>query len=140
VPLPARPRERGDERLNGLFPHLALLAYARPEGMELHRSLTFAEPQLDAAAGEEVERRHTLGDTDRVIGRELDDPVTEPDAPGALARRAEEHFGRRAVRILLEEVVLDAPRVVEAEAIRQLDLRERVLEQLVLAVLLPRAW
>jgi hypothetical protein len=34
------------------------------------------------------------------------------------------------VRVLLEEVVLDLPHVVEAELVGQLDLVERVLDQL----------
>src|SRR5690606_18357688 len=37
-------------------------------------------------------------------------------------------------------VVLDLPDVVEAELVRELDLLERVLEQPVLAVLVPRPW
>jgi hypothetical protein len=107
--------------------------------MQLDGALALAEPQLDAAAREEIQRGHALGHADRMIGRKLDDPVAQADALRALARRAQEHLGRRAVGVLLEEVVLDAPRVVEAEAIGQLDLRERVLEQLVLASLLPGA-
>ena len=58
---------------------------------------------------------------------------------GALARRGEEHLGRRGVAVLLEEVVLDLPGVVVAEPVGQLDLVERVLEQLVLVVSLPTA-
>ena len=46
--------------------------------------------------------------------------------------------GAERVRVLLEEVVLDLPDVVDAEPVGQLDLVERVLEQLVLAVLGPR--
>jgi hypothetical protein len=43
------------------------------------------------------------------------------------------------VRILLEEVVLDLPRVVDAKPVGQLDLAERVLEELELAAFRPRA-
>jgi len=43
-------------------------------------------------------------------------------------------------RVLLEEVVLDLPGVVDAEPIGQLDLCERVLEQTLLATGLPGAW
>ena len=38
----------------------------------------------------------------------------------------QEHLGRRGVRVLLEEVVLDLPDVVEAEPVGELDLLERV--------------
>ena len=61
-----------------------------------------------------------------VAGRGLDDPVTQADVLGALATCAEEHLGRRGVAVFLEEVVLDLPHDVEAEAVRQFDLLERV--------------
>ena len=47
----------------------------------------------------------------------------------ALAGRGEEHLGRRGVAVLLEEVVLDLPHVLDAEPVGQLDLLERVLDQ-----------
>jgi hypothetical protein len=72
-----------------------------------------------------------------MVGGELDDAVAEADAPGALAGRAQEDLGRRGMGILLQEVVLDLPGVVVAEPVGQLDLGQRVLEQLVLAALRP---
>src|SRR4051812_30673969 len=69
--------------------------------------------------------------------RGLHDAVTEPDALRALRSRGEEHLGRRGVAVLLEEVVLDLPHVVDAERIRELDLLERVLDQLVLGTFVP---
>src|SRR5439155_5025873 len=71
--------------------------------------------------------------------RQLHDAVPEADVPGALRRGGEEHLGRAGVRVLLEEVVLDLPRVVEAEPVRELHLVEGVLQQPVLVVLTPRA-
>src|SRR5262245_12532645 len=73
-----------------------------------------------------------------MIGGQLDDPVSEADAACALAGGAQEYLGRRAVRVLLQEVVLDGPRVVEAQPIGELDLPQRVLQDLVLALLAPR--
>ena len=55
----------------------------------------------------------------------------------ALRRGREEHLGRARVRVLLEEVVLDLPRVVDADRVGVLDLLERVLDQLVLGIRLP---
>src|SRR4051794_4107649 len=75
----------------------------------------------------------------RLIGGELHDAMAQPDALGALAGRAQEDFRRRRVRVLLEEVVLDLPRVVVAELVGELDLAERILQQLVLALRAPRA-
>ena len=116
-----------------------IVAHALTERMELYRPLSLAEPELHAPAREEIERRHALGHANRVVGGELHDAVAEPDALRALARGAEKDFRRRAMGVLLEEVVLDAPRVVEAEPIGELDLRERVLEELVLATFRPRS-
>ncbi len=45
--------------------------------------------------------------------------------------------GRRGVAVLLEEVVLDLPHVVEAQRVGELDLFEGVLEQAVLRAVLP---
>ena len=43
------------------------------------------------------------------------------------ATAGEDDLGRRAVRVLLEEVVLDRPDVVEAELVGQAGLLERVV-------------
>ena len=64
--------------------------------------------------------------------RDLDDAVAEPDALGARRRGGQEHLRRGRVRVLLEEVVLDLPDVVEPEPVGQLDLGQRVLQQRVL--------
>ena len=60
--------------------------------------------------------------------------VAEANAFGALAGGSQQHLGRRAVAVLLEEVVLDGPDAVEAESIGKFDLIERVLVQLVLVI------
>src|SRR5262245_47302525 len=73
-----------------------------------------------------------------MVGRKLDDAVAEADAPGALAGGAQEHLGRRGVRVLLQKVVLDNPGIVVSEPVGQLDLGERVLEDVVLALFGPR--
>ena len=70
--------------------------------------------------------------------RRLHDAVTEADALRALRRGGEEHLGRAGVAVLLEEVVLDLPHVVDAQPIGELALLERVLDQRVLGVFLPR--
>ena len=63
--------------------------------------------------------------------------MAEPDVLAALTRRREEDLGRRGVAVLLEEVVLDLPDVVDAQAISQLDLRQRILEQAMLGAFRP---
>ncbi len=64
--------------------------------------------------------------------------MAQPDAAGALAGRGEEHLGSRGVRVLLQEVVFHLPDVIDAHPVGQLDLFERVLQQPVLVVGLPR--
>ena len=72
-------------------------------------------------------------------GRQLDDPVPQADPLGSLARRREEHLRRARVRVLLEEVVLHLPDVVEPEAVGQLDLVERVAQEALGRSILPGA-
>ena len=91
--------------------------------MQLGRPGRLAHAEIDAAARQQVERRDALGDAVRLVGGELDHAVAEPDVLGALAGGAEEHLGRRGVRVLLEEVMLDLPGVVVAEPVGELDLR-----------------
>ena len=72
-------------------------------------------------------------------GRQLHDPVAQADVLRALGGGRQEDLGRRGVRVLLQEVVLDLPDVVDAHPVGDLDLVEGVLEQLVLVALaLPR--
>ena len=94
---------------------------------------------LHPAVGDEVEGGEALRDARRVVvaGRHQDDAVPEADPLRALGRGGQEHLGGRGVRVLLEEVVLDLPGVVDAEPVGQLDLRERVLEQALLAAVVP---
>src|SRR5687768_15303173 len=70
-------------------------------------------------------------------GRELHDPVSEPDSLRALAGGGEEDLRGRGVRILLQEVMLDLPDAVEAGTLRHHYLLQRVLQQAPLGVLAP---
>jgi hypothetical protein len=106
--------------------------------VELSRSRRLAHAEIDAAARQQVERGDALGDSVRLVGGELDHAVAQANALGALAGGAEKNLGRRGVRVLLEEVVLDFPGVVVAEFVGELDLGERVLQELVLALGPPR--
>src|SRR5205807_5882861 len=130
-PIPAGTREHRDQRLDRLLPHVPPLPDTTAEGMGLDRPLPLPEAELDAAAGEEVERRDPLGDADRMVRRELDDAMAQSDPLGPLAGGPEEDLGRGGMGVLLEEVVLDHPGVVVAEPVRELNLGERVLEDLV---------
>ena len=65
--------------------------------------------------------------------------MAEAHVLGALTARGQEHLGRRRVAVLLEEVVLDLPHVLDAERVGELDLVERVLDELVLGAVVPGA-
>ena len=110
------------------------------EAAELGLARRLARAELDAAVRHEVERRDALRGAGGVVvvRRRLDDAVAEADVLGPLAGRGEEHLGRGGVRVLLEEVVLDLPHVLDAELVGELDLLERVLDQLALGVVGPR--
>src|SRR5712692_5874126 len=64
----------------------------------------------------------------------LDDAVAKPDAAGALARGGQEDLRRRGMRVLLKEVVLYLPDIVDSRLVRQFDLLKRIGQQLVLVV------
>src|SRR3954447_13526904 len=106
--------------------------------MQLGDRRTFADAELDATVADQVEGRDPLGHSGGMVRRQLHDAVTEADVLGALAGRREEDLGSGRVRVLLEEVVLDLPRVVVAKLVGQLDLVERVLHELVFAARAPR--
>ena len=52
--------------------------------------------------------------------------MADPDPPGLGGDRGQHHFRRRAVRVLLQEVVLDAPDPVESQLVGQPGLLEGV--------------
>jgi hypothetical protein len=62
------------------------------------------------------------------LGHAHDGAVTDAHACGLRGDRGEHDLGGRAVRVLLEEVVLDRPHPVEAELVGQPRLLERVVE------------
>jgi predicted GNAT family N-acyltransferase len=72
-----------------------------------------------------------------VVGNHLADAVTEPDTARLRGRSREEHFRRRGMGIFVEEMMLDFPRIVVAELVRERDLGERLMEQALLVALLP---
>ena len=123
------------------FPHRALLLGVDHEPAELGLRRRLAGAEVGPAVADEVEHRDALGDTRGMVERRrrLHDAVAETDVLRALRRGREEHLGRARVRVLLEEVVLDLPRVVDADRVGVLDLLERVLDQPVLGVLGPRS-
>src|SRR5262245_14074600 len=62
----------------------------------------------------------------------------DADILGTLGHCAVEHLRRRTVGVFFEEVVLDFPDVVKAEAVGQLDLRQRLPVGIVFTAFMPR--
>ena len=126
--------------LGGLERERALLLGRDVEAVDLVARRALAEAELDAAVRQEVERGERLGDARRVIvvGDDLADAVSEPDALGARRGRGQEHFRRGRVRVLFQEVMLDLPREVDAELVCEHDLLDRFVQQAVLLPVGPR--
>jgi hypothetical protein len=99
------------------------------EAFELQTSCAAAGAEVDPAVADQIEYRGGLGTPHRVVVRLGHEPhaVTEADALGAARDRAVEHLGIRAVRVLLEEVVLDRPEGMPTHPFREDRLLECVL-------------
>ena len=104
VVLPALLPEHRQEAAHGVLPHGPLVAEAPVERVQLGDAAALADAELDASVADQVERADPLGDSRRVVRRQLHDAVTEADPRRPLARRAEEHLRRRRVAVLLEDV------------------------------------
>ena len=83
-----------------------------------------------AGARKDIEESRSLGDTNGMIhfryanhGR-----MADADLIGLHRRRGQEEIGRRAMRVLLQKMMLDRPRRVEAKLVRESDLLERILD------------
>src|SRR5258708_21645773 len=133
--LDEHPRDRAER----LLPHRALVRSRNlePAQLQLRRRLSGAE--LDAPAAHQIERGDPLCHPRRMIVPRWQqcNSVTEPNLLRPLTRRGQEDLRRRRMRILLEEVMLDFPHMIDAELVRELNLIERVLEQLQLRALFP---
>src|SRR4030095_11923407 len=73
-----------------------------------------------------------------VLRNDVPDTVSEPDVFCPRGACGKEHLRRRRMGIFLEEVMFDFPRIIDTEAIGDLDLLERVVEQLLFSTVGPR--
>ncbi len=62
------------------------------------------------------------------LGNADDRAMADPDALGLRRHGRENDLRRRRMRVLLEEMVLDAPHRVEAQLVGQTGLLERIVE------------
>ena len=129
-----------DDVLERLLPHRARVLRVDAEALELGARRRAAGAELDAPVGEQVEHRDRLRGAHRVVvrPRQQAHAVAEPQPRRLGGDVPVEDLGVRAVRELLEEVVLDRPQAVEARLLAEHGLLDDVLVRLVLAVAAPR--
>ncbi len=108
-----------DDVRHRFLPHPPGLVGLDAEALELGSRRRAPGAELDPSPGDEVEHRGRLGRADgMVVGlRREAHAVAEAHALGQGGDGAVEHLGVRAVRVLLEEVVLDGPERVEADLV-----------------------
>src|SRR5713101_5471203 len=68
----------------------------------------------------------------------LHDSMAQSHVLRTRGTRRKKYLRRRGMRILLEEVMLGRPDIVEPDSIREFHLLERILQQLVLGLRSPR--
>ena len=102
--------------------------------------LALADAEPRPSARHQVEHGHRLGRARRmvVVGDDLTDAESDADLLGLGRQRCQEDLGRRAVRVLLEEVVFDRPRMVEPDLVGQHHLLRRLLDAAEFALGVPR--
>jgi hypothetical protein len=110
------------------------------EAVKLLRGGRTARAELHPAVAHDIEHGGLLRHLNGIVEVEGQKPdaVGDPDIPGPLTDRAVEDFGRGAVRVFFEEVMLDFPNVIHPDVIGQFDLREGFPVGVVFAERVPR--
>src|SRR5262245_55457196 len=101
------------------LPHRARLFRTQAERVDLGRPAAAPGAELDAAVGDRVDVRDLFGDAHRMVDHraEVEDAGHQPDAFRLHADRQAGEVRRRAVRVLLQAVMLGGPVSVEAGGI-----------------------
>ena len=112
-----------------LVPRLLRVVGIGAEPAEFGPRARSGRAQLQAAVRDGVERCRPLGNPDRVVhlGHAHHGTVAHSDALRLRRDGREEHLGRGAVRVLLEEVMLHRPDVVEPQLVGHPALFERIV-------------
>jgi hypothetical protein len=106
--------ELGDDVLPDL-PGVAEVVHAREETQDLMAARAAAGPELEAAPREMVEHGHPLCHLGRVVdlGQRVEDARADVGPLGGVGQIAEDHVIGREVGVLVEEVVLAGPDVLD---------------------------
>ena len=114
------------ELRDDVLPDLAGLGevlHVRQESEDLVAARAPSGPELEAALGEVVQHGHALGHLRRMVHlwERVEDPCAEVDPLRRPGQIAQHDVVGREVRVLVEEVVLGDPRVLEAGPVGRLD-------------------
>jgi hypothetical protein len=125
--------------LGRLERHGALFLGGDGEAAQFQPRRALADAEVEPAAGDDVQRRQPLGGAGRVVvvGDHLADAVADPNGLGQRRAGRQEHLRGGGVGVFLEEVVLDLPGVVVAQAVGEHDLLQGLMEQPRLVALVP---
>ena len=122
-----RPHTRDDA--DGLFPHRPCLLGADLETVHLDQRGGASGAEVTPPVAEDVQHRGALGNPHRmvVLRRQQRHGVADADVLCALRNGAVQHLRRRAVRELLQKMVLNRPEMVEPHLIGKRHLLENLL-------------
>ena len=116
------------------LPGVGQVAHLGQEAEDLVGARTPPRAELEAAVGEVVQHRHLLGHLGRVVHlrQRVEDARAQVDPIGGVGQVAHHHLVGRQVGVLVEEVVLGDPDVLEARLVRRDHALDVVHDRLVL--------
>jgi hypothetical protein len=119
--------EQRHDRVERLLHHAALGVGVDAHHVGVGRQLAGPAPEHRPSPREVVEQHHAVREHERVVVGQRADARPQPDVAGALGGHGDEHLGR-CHQLEPAGVVLADPRLVEPQAVEQLDHLEVVLE------------
>ena len=99
---------------------LALADQVNPEHDGIRRQRTRPHAHHHAPPREVIEQHHAVGDHQRMVVRQADDPGAQLDMPGPLGGGGHEHLGR-GNRLPATAMVLADPGLVEPQIVEPLE-------------------
>ena len=99
---------------NGLLEARLGLVRRDLKALELAVAVALADAEIEAAAGDQIERRRLLGEQHRIVPRQHDHRRAKPQRFGAHGGRHQQHQGRRHL-VPAGEMMLDQKARLKAE-------------------------
>jgi hypothetical protein len=126
------PPPRREDEVERLLEAFTALFLRNIEPDVVKRESAAPDPEFEPSIAEDVGGRGLLDDLHRVMQRQQGYRGSEPDAPGSLRGRRQDHQRIGEDRERAAKVELSKPRRIEAKLISELDLREDVVVALIL--------